>query len=226
MENKTQLASSDFIFIQKKDGSLVFKGNFEGLYQNDDMPWGQSGNDERLNMYYKVSRETIVEVVSKRYVKGTLLEVGCGLGFVCNMLHESLPGIRISGMDISKTAISKAKKLFPDIKFYEGDICDKNINIINSYDIVLMNEVLWYILKKIDCAFENLKSFVSNKGILIISNGYLPEQRYGKNIINGFNGLINYLANNHFNDMQFLEAFYNDNENLTFFNGVAVMRKV
>lgn len=50
------------------------------------------------------------------------MEVGCGLGAFTNYLLTALPGIQIVGMDISKTAIEKARKSYPAIQFIVGDM--------------------------------------------------------------------------------------------------------
>ena len=34
---------SNFVFKEKKDGSLKFIGDFDGLYSSFEDPWGQSG---------------------------------------------------------------------------------------------------------------------------------------------------------------------------------------
>lgn len=53
---------------------------------------------------------------------GTVLEVGCGEGFLTNRMAERLDGVRVAGMDDSRILLDKARWRFPTVPFYRGTI--------------------------------------------------------------------------------------------------------
>ncbi|MBN1619480.1 class I SAM-dependent methyltransferase [candidate division WOR-3 bacterium] len=66
-----------------------------------------------------------------------LIELGCGEG--CYAGHISKMGIKYTGLDISETAVSKAKKRFDDrkIKFISGDMTVCREIKENAFDFAL-----------------------------------------------------------------------------------------
>lgn len=71
----------------------------------------------------------------------TILDAGCGEGFILDRLQEAQIGKNLVGIDISKDAINLGKILFPKLDLRVGDITKlpfKN----NSYDVVICTEVL------------------------------------------------------------------------------------
>lgn len=78
-----------------------------------------------------------------RYV----LDVGCGDGYLCSILKEKIEAV--SGVDISKTRIKRAKKRFEGIDFKVGDATALPYKA-NSFDLVIGVEVLEHVpnLKK------------------------------------------------------------------------------
>ena len=58
--------------------------------------------------------------------------------------------MEVLGIDISKIAIKNAKRKYPSCKFIVGDIMDKHLYKEFKPDIIVMSEITWYILNKID----------------------------------------------------------------------------
>ena len=72
----------------------------------------------------------------------SLLDVGCGEGFLAANLHSRMPGVAISGVDASEGAITFARSEFGDAAVFEtGDIFDLRF-ADNAIDVVLYSEVL------------------------------------------------------------------------------------
>ncbi|MBI4344129.1 MAG: class I SAM-dependent methyltransferase [Euryarchaeota archaeon] len=55
----------------------------------------------------------------ERYLRGRILDVGCGSGFDVSYFHSK--GCEIEGCDISEIAVEHAKKRFPGLKFFVHD---------------------------------------------------------------------------------------------------------
>ncbi len=227
---KNERVSKDFVFRAEKNGTLSFVGDFEGYYNSENDPWGQKGEDDRLREYYAFSRHNILDAVGSvvdSKTEGTnILEVGCGLGYVSSKLQSELPGnVNVTGMDISPTAIRKAKVLFPTQEFIVGDIRSDNLNVRKKYDIVLMVEVLWYILEKLPQVFANIDVLLKDKGFLVFSNGFPREQKYGKKIIDGFDGLVRYVCSEYFDKYRIVKAHVDYSGRFLFDDGILILMK-
>jgi len=191
------LVSKDFIFKDDGGGGLHFIGDFDGLYESDINPWGQDGSDDRMGEYYRHSRDNILHILNSKYSnRKTLLEIGCGLGYVVNYFSAK-SGFQCSGADISSIAINKAKEKYNNYDFYCFDIQEKALNteVTGKYDIVILNQVLWYVLENFNIVFNNVEKLLNSNGVFVISNAFTNEQRYGKDIVDGFGGLVQYVQN-------------------------------
>lgn len=72
----------------------------------------------------KSSANNLVRYLQKKEKQLTILEIGCGNGWLCNTL-SSLSRSRVTGMDINFTELQQAARVFNDcrkLKFIYGDI--------------------------------------------------------------------------------------------------------
>jgi len=106
----------------------------------------------------------IAEIIFSFFNKPRVLDVGCGLGYLCRMLQRDKIQSYL-GVDIGDKAIEKARQNYPEYSF----LCESAENLIIDIpqDVVVFSEVLFYvdylaILKK---AF----SFLAPSGLLIAS---------------------------------------------------------
>jgi SAM-dependent methyltransferase len=211
----------NYVF-RKKGDILEFVGDFESLYKNEEDPWNQSGTSGKIKHYYKHSRERLVQQLNLIDPE-SLIEIGCGLGYTTEIIQNCLPNCNILGMDISNTAINKAQKMFYNLQFAKGDIRNLNSNLDKNFDIVILNQLLWYILESLDSAINNSLSLLNHGGKIIISQAFLKTpQKYGKNICNGFEGLIRYLNDNEF-DIEYSNL--DDSNSFIHNDGIIVIKK-
>lgn len=86
----------------------------------------------------------IVKGIDKSTSK-TILDMGCGEGFISNMLYDNFPKYKITAVDYFKEAIDNAKRNNQrPIEFDIGDISSLKYGN-NSFDTVISTEVLEYI---------------------------------------------------------------------------------
>lgn len=52
-----------------------------------------------------------------------VLDVGCGTGESTRYLFNSYPGIIVEGMDLSPGMLNQARRLNPELTYFEGDVC-------------------------------------------------------------------------------------------------------
>ena len=124
--------------------------------------------------------------------KKIIVEIGCGLGVVTNILNEGISNSIVSGVDISKTAVDKASLRYQNIDFHVGDIASKSFRFHQRVDVVILNQMLWYVLEDLNVAIDNVYNALNRGGYLVISMAFLKDQKYGNNIIYGFDGLIDF----------------------------------
>lgn len=101
-----------------------------------------------------------------RHIKnGNILDVGCAYGF---MLERFPKRFKKYGLDISKHAISEAKKRNPDAKFKIGGAEDPFPYPKNSFDIVLSNDLIEHV-EHPQKVLKNIMTVLKPGGILYIN---------------------------------------------------------
>ena len=160
-----------------KDGEFV--GEFEKMYQEFTDPWGQSSD-----LYFSsLTRRSICHFLEKYDIK-SIVEWGCGLGRTVNYIKENTgKDIEILGIDISKTAIDKAKDFYPNLEFKVDNIL--NISKYEEFDCMFFSEITWYLLedRKIDEIFNIMYHKFKGKNKFLIHNLVFYKggvQQYGK----------------------------------------------
>ncbi len=147
----------------------------------EDLPAGQRESEQRRLL-------TIVKILKPQ--KGDLvLEVGCGSGWLSDMLTEA--GASVYACDISRLGVKKAKRLFPKIAFFTaGDIynlpyiarggqggpdgCGKTRA---AFDSVVLSEVVEH-LEDLDTALEEVSRLLKPGGRLFVSTPYREKLRW------------------------------------------------
>ena len=133
-----------------KDGKFV--GEFEEMYKTFDNPWNQTDEIYSSN----VPKRAVCHFIDKYRIK-SIVEWGCGLGATSNYIkNHTTQDISVTGIDISQTAITKAKDIYRDIDFIVDDV--SNISNYLDYDCVFLSEITWYLLEDnlIDNVFKTL----------------------------------------------------------------------
>lgn len=174
--------SKDYVF-KEIDGQLKYIGDFDGLYRDVEDPWGQNTLEE-----YKQRRLFIINSLVGLNPK-SILDVGCGFGHTTQLINILITK-DVLGVDISGKAIAKAKEMFPAVSFETRDILKNFPN--RKFDIVLFDSILWYILNGLDNLVKRVYEILNDNGHFVIFQNFIDNQRYGKEIIGGFAGLVKY----------------------------------
>ena len=218
------MSNSDYVFKANKD-ALEFVGDFDSLYKNEDDPWSQSGRDGEMSHYYTHCRRRLVNKL-KEINLNSLLEIGCGLGYTTQIIQKSLPECDVVGMDISSAAITRAVKLFPNLDFMSGDVSSTKFYSEVKYDAIILNQLLWYVLTSLFETFENCFFALNSNGRIIISQAFLQApQKYGKDICDGFDGLINYLDKNMRHRFKIEYKSFDDSNTFIHNDGLIILKK-
>jgi len=100
--------------------------------------------DYNVAMYDYVYLE-VIELI-KYYKIGSVLDVGCGLGRLAELIDQQIQYVNYFGFDFSKTAIEYATQKYSELccVFYEGNVYDKK-SYDYAHDAVIFVEVLEHV---------------------------------------------------------------------------------
>ncbi|MEO5808382.1 class I SAM-dependent methyltransferase [Devosia sp.] len=141
-----------------RDGKLI--GDFDGLYRDFEDPWHQSDTANVLDSRRQLAVHW-VEKLRTEMGASRVVELGCGFGHLSGQLSQR--GIAAVGIDISTEAIERARTINPGTTFMAGSIEDEWILTDLDPDVVIMAELTWYILDKLDLFLDNLRTWAKNR---------------------------------------------------------------
>ena len=72
----------------------------------------------------------------------TVLDVGCGDGTYTNDLPNARPDLAFSGFDASETAVSRASKVYPDIRFWVDNVLQPSATSGMHFDVAIIRGLL------------------------------------------------------------------------------------
>ncbi len=130
-----------------QNGRLV--GEFDKMYRDFDDPWEQTAHEHEA-----LVKSIGIELL-KKYGHKRPLEYGCGLGHYTACLQHEFGAA--AGLDISETAIAKAKQRYPQPAFFVGDILNPVPLQTFKPDSLILAEITWYVLDSLS-AFKRLIS--------------------------------------------------------------------
>lgn len=113
-------------------------GDFEGMYSSEEA----EGFDSWLSADLRAMRHKITSAVLSEYNFNLILEVGCGKGYAASALKKA--NNKVVAVDVSPTAIRKAKASFPDIDFRVLD-ASKIGTLKDHFDLIAFQAVFAYL---------------------------------------------------------------------------------
>lgn len=99
------------------------------------------------------------------------------------------------GVDVSDTAIAKAKNRYAGPDFYVGDLLSEEILEAVKPDCICMVEITWYVLDKLGSFKELLAEKQQGAGFFHTLMTYAPgEQKYGADYFTNLDEIKTYWA--------------------------------
>lgn len=162
------------------------------MYQDYEDPWFQTvkelGASDKL---------IAIHLMKKLKVK-RVMELGCGLGYFTNEIAKT--GAHVLGIDISPTAIRKARAKFPHCHFRVADVLDYEIYRSFLPDLIVFSEITWYILDSLDLLLSFLRREFPATFIIHLCAIHPPGiQKYGNDKFTSLSEIMSYF------DMEYLE---------------------
>jgi SAM-dependent methyltransferase len=190
--------------MENKVKDFYSKLKFPGLYSLDDLKFYDS---EVHNNYLQIFDDAVQGST-------TVLDVGCGSGFITNFLARRHPNIQFDAIDFSD-AIDYAEQFskthdINNITYYKENFL--NWQLQKKYDVVICNGVLHHIPKYED-ALVKLKLLANKKIVIGIYNTYgkLCKKIFSVKYINNtlYTDQENCPFELSFTDREFKEKFLN-----------------
>jgi ubiquinone/menaquinone biosynthesis C-methylase UbiE len=98
-----------------------------------------AGNPLQRALIERFHQKIVGEIVA--LAPRSFLDAGCGEGFVARRLMEALPGVALTGCDVSEGALAVAREAVPGAHFLPGSVVDLPFPD-GSFDVVGCFEVL------------------------------------------------------------------------------------
>lgn len=173
---------SDYHDYVIKNGEFI--GRFEEMYRDCSDPWRQSAATDGAE---GITRQAAITMLLSRGVR-SVVEFGCGLGYYAEQLAAA--GFDVTGVDVSPTAIDKARARRPDLRF----AVDGALNV-DRYpaDAIVFSEITWYILPELQEIFERMRRHAPARFFAHVLTFYAPGvQRYGRDYFTSLEEFIGF----------------------------------
>lgn len=197
--------------VFNENGILIVRckscGHVYSTYEQEehyDGYWGEGNEEYDLDWWDHAHRAIYSEFISTFMQKdtGTILDVGCGLGFFVKMVQEKKTGWNAIGFEMSEPAVKFAKEKNGLKTVYPGMVQSSGIGK-GSVDIITLWDVIEHIPKP-QPLLEYLYSLLKPGGILFLQTPNVPIQLIKANLklaIKGMKPGVHYLeAKDHIND--------------------------
>lgn len=178
-----------------RDGRLV--GEFEQMYRDFPDPWHELTSEEFASD--KAAGLNLLARLKARHGVKRVVEIGCGFGHYSARIAAL--GLTTVGLDISATAIERARNLHSSVDFRVGTLEDYATLSKLRPDVLVMAEITWYVLDHLSTFLEFTRANLSNTYILHLLNTYPPGvQEYGVDFFTDLAGIKKFFG------MEYLEA--------------------
>lgn len=151
-------------------GNLVlFAPHISGAGESYDPGWYEELASLESSNFWFVARNHLIRWLASRYfpLNGKYLEVGCGTGYVLQMLHKSFPGWTMFASEAQPEGIEFAKKRVPgEVTFFQMDACA--IPFRNEFDVIGAFDVLEHIRDDVT-AINQIHAALKPGGYFILS---------------------------------------------------------
>ena len=120
------------------------------------------------------ARNALIQWALRKYFPNakSLLEIGCGTGYVLGGIRENFPGMRLVGSDIFVDGLIFAKARLPEVELYQMDA--RRIFFECEFDVVGAFDVLEHLVEDESALAQMFNAARPGGGLLVT----VPQQRY------------------------------------------------
>jgi SAM-dependent methyltransferase len=178
-----------------RDGRFV--GEFEQMYRDHEDPWRESETEAFASE--KAVGLNLMARLRARHGARRVVELGCGFGHYTARIAAA--GFEATGIDISETAIEKARARHPGLHFAPGRSDDHALLESLQPDVIVMAEITWYMLDGLRGFLDFLRTELPRTYLLHMLTTYPPGvQKYGADYFTDLEGMRRFFG------MRYLES--------------------
>ena len=128
---------------------------------------------EWANFWFR-SRNQLIIGMLKKYCRnfGSLLEVGCGTGYVLSGVAEAFPEATLNGSEIFTAGLDFAVTRLPKVNFMQMDA--RNIPFVDEFEVIGVFDVLEHI-KEDELVLSQIHTALKSQGYLLIT---VPQHQW------------------------------------------------
>lgn len=99
------------------------------------------GETQPESFWFRARNRLIVAAIRRHAPRAqSLLEVGCGTGFVLGALRETFPGMRLVGLELHAEGLEVARQRLPDVELRQQDVLhldsDEEFDVVGAFDVL------------------------------------------------------------------------------------------
>jgi SAM-dependent methyltransferase len=160
-------------FAPERNGYLRFAPDFAGNEGFLEESFDHLEDVEDASFWFRARNELIAWALRSHFPAATsLLEVGCGTGYVAADLRRRLPGLRVAAGDPFDAGVRVAQRRLPDAELFQMD--GRRIPFYAEFDVVAAFDVLEHV-REHDLVVEQMcKAVVPGGGVLVT----VPQHRW------------------------------------------------
>jgi SAM-dependent methyltransferase len=128
---------------------------------------------ESWHFWFRARRQLVEWMIARTFPRlGSLLEVGCGTGFLLGDLRDRFPGGVLAGCDILFDSLLYAQPRLPGVLVFQADACE--LPIERRFDVVIALDVIEH-LDDDAAALREMFRVVKRGGGLVLT---VPQHRW------------------------------------------------
>ena len=121
---------------------------------------------EAGNFWFRARNRLIVWAIQHYFAHATsILEIGCGTGFVLSGIHRAFPNLALSGSEVACEGLAFAARRVPGVSLFQMDA--RRIPFSDEFDVVGAFDVIEHIHEDEQVLGEMYRSVRNGGGIII-----------------------------------------------------------
>lgn len=155
---------------------------FEAAYRRSASdPWGLAWRPTQLYRYGHMLSELLRCTAERQCAIDCAVDVGCATGDFTELVRCALPAKparRIVGLDMSPTAVERAKSKYPELEFHAAALWDLPRHIEQPADLLCCLEVLYYLRPEERAPALELFSSSMRPGAMLLVSSMIGKPPY------------------------------------------------
>ena len=121
---------------------------------------------EADNFWFRARNQLIVWALTCYFPRAeSLLEIGCGTGFVLSGIKKALPGLSLAGSEVFSAGLSFAAQRLPGVELFQMDA--RRIPFTEEFDVIGAFDVLEHIREDSEVLSQMYQATRKRGGILV-----------------------------------------------------------